>query len=399
MASLMHLTYGSAATRPFSNDELIELLKRARANNAHLGVTGMLVYENGSFFQVLEGSESAVEKIFQTITQDPRHHKIVTIIREPIPKRSFGEWTMGYSSVTVRELDEIVGANDFFTTGSSFTGVSPGRAKKLLDAFRQGRWRSRVRYTLPVDKAEMPETVVGQVALSPVPNVSFAFQPIIDARGETLAGYEAFFRGPQNESLRDILPRISEKEWICFDTTGRAKAIDLAVKLGIGCNLHLNFMARHLDDARAAIRSTLEAANRHQFEPSQLVLEIDQDRLIGEPEQIGKIIEEYRGAGLRISIDHFGAGRAGLNLLEPLRPEMISLNSDLVRGIAGNGSRQAIVRGVLQTCNDLGIDMIAKHVETPQDYRWFVEEGVHLIQGNLIARAAFEELPAPIFPR
>jgi blue light- and temperature-responsive anti-repressor len=394
---LIHLIYTSAATQYFESNTLLSLLEKARAKNASLGVTGMLLFENGSFFQILEGPESAVDGIYKTIAEDNRHDKVVTIIREPIAKRAFAEWTMGLGGANAQELDEIVGLNDFFTTGNSFQGTSPGRAKKLLDAFRQGRWRSKVSYTKPIETIEVLPTLSQPVATIS-PKISFAFQPIISAREAQVVGYEAYLCGPNSESFNQILPTISEQEWTYFDTTVRSKAIGLAAQLGLQCNLHLNFMARHLQDARGAIRSTLEAAERENIDPSRLVLEIDQDRLIGEPKEIGKIIEEYRGAGLRISIDHFGEGRAGLNLLEPLRPEMISLSGNLVQGIASNGSRQAILRGILQTCNDLGIDLVTKHVENIDDYQWLFDEGVDLFQGSLIAKEVFEELPVPVIP-
>ena len=132
--------------------------------------------------------------------------------------------------------------------------------------------------------------------------------------------------------------------------------------------------------------------------PSRIVLEVDQDRLIGDSSLVTRAIEEYRGAGLRISINHFGAGRAGLNLLEPYRPEMIALDSQIVRDIHVSGPRQAIVRGVAQTCADLGIDIIAKHVETLPEYRWFCNEGIRLFQGDLFASPGFEQLPSATYP-
>ena len=47
---LVHCIYASSATRPFSFDQLVELLAVARRNNAALGVTGMLLHDRGSFF-------------------------------------------------------------------------------------------------------------------------------------------------------------------------------------------------------------------------------------------------------------------------------------------------------------------------------------------------------------
>jgi blue light- and temperature-responsive anti-repressor len=397
MITLSHLIYSSAATQPFDDTEMAQLLRRARANNARLGITGMLLYENGSFFQVLEGNSEALARVYQNIARDTRHTKVVTIIQEPIAKRAFDEWTMGYSRVSPEELDEIVGLNDFFTHSTSFTQINSGRAKKLLAAFRDGRWRSKVAHTSLPNRQEAVVLAVHPATMQ-APKVSFAFQPIIDVGTSTIKAYEAFYRGQHDESFTTVLPQISELEWSTFDTNCRAIAISMAAKLGLASDLHLKFMARHLSDARSAIHSTLEAAARHDIDPGRIVLEIDQDKLIGDCAQFAQIIEDYRGAGLKVSIDHFGAGRAGLNLLEPLRPEMISLNADLVRGIENNGPRQAIVRGLFQTCTDLGIDLIAKFVETNEEYKWLREEGINLIQGKLVASPGFEQLPTAFYP-
>jgi len=68
----------------------------------------------------------------------------VTIIRERIPRRAFGEWSMGYVTATADELGAASGMNDFFAQASCFDRLDGGRAKKLLAAFRAGRWRARL---------------------------------------------------------------------------------------------------------------------------------------------------------------------------------------------------------------------------------------------------------------
>ena len=97
MTSLIHLIYCSAATKPFQDSELVDLLDGARFINDRLGITGMLLYDQGSFFQILEGPPKDVDQLYTEITKDKRHAKVVTIIREPIAKRSFADWTMGFS--------------------------------------------------------------------------------------------------------------------------------------------------------------------------------------------------------------------------------------------------------------------------------------------------------------
>jgi hypothetical protein len=144
MASLIHLIYASAATEEFGAEQLASLLQQAREPNEQAGLTGMLLYSDGNFFQVLEGEPEEVDKLYEKLHHDKRHAQLTLIIREPIAKRSFGNWSMGFSSVSAEELATVEGLNDFFIGGSCFAQLDPGRAKKLLAAFAAGRWRARL---------------------------------------------------------------------------------------------------------------------------------------------------------------------------------------------------------------------------------------------------------------
>lgn len=398
MTSLIHIIYSSAATFDWSDEELDNLLSISRNNNEKTNVTGMLLYTDRSFFQILEGSSEAVTELYNKIAKDSRHTQVVTIIKEPIAKRDFSEWSMGYAKVSPQDLGNMIGLNDFFMQASCFGQLDQGRAKKLLAAFKEGRWRTKIKNTntqnipvSPIDNPMRPAMMLNN-------KVTFAYQPIVDINSMNVVSFEALVRGPNNESFKDILNNIEENALSHFDTLCRTAAIEMASKLGLKCNLNLNFLAHHVKDARKELNTTIEAAKRNKMEPSRIVLEIDQDKLIGDTNSFGDIIEELRSAGVKFSIDHFGAGRASLNLLEPYRPDMISLSMDLVKGIESNGPRQAIIRGLSQTCNDLGIDIVVKYIDTESGYLWFREEGFNLFQGDLFAKPGFESLPAAAYP-
>ena len=140
-SDLILLCYASAATRQFNKEDIVSLLLQARAKNARLGISGMLLYVAPSFFQILEGERAVVESLYETITRDQRHGAVLKLIEESIEKRSFADWTMGYADVSRTELSAIPGLNDFFVRGVAFNDMEPGRAKILLEAFRQGKWR------------------------------------------------------------------------------------------------------------------------------------------------------------------------------------------------------------------------------------------------------------------
>lgn len=144
MPSLIHLIYASVATQDFGTAQLTELLKQAREANERLDLTGMLLFSAGNFFQILEGEPSTVDRLYRKLLLDKRHAELTVIIREPIARRSFGSWSMGFSSVSPEDLTNIAGLNDFFHSGSCFIQLDAGRAKKLLAAFAEGRWRAKL---------------------------------------------------------------------------------------------------------------------------------------------------------------------------------------------------------------------------------------------------------------
>ncbi|MCB1802141.1 MAG: BLUF domain-containing protein [Gammaproteobacteria bacterium] len=141
MENLIHFIYASRVSGPLDETTVRDILQTARTNNRELGVTGMLLYADGSFFQVLEGEEHVIEDLFDRISRDNRHHQVVQIISEPIAERQFADWSMGYAAITGNDLNQIEGMNDFFGSRTCLAEVDEGRAKLLLDAFAKGRWR------------------------------------------------------------------------------------------------------------------------------------------------------------------------------------------------------------------------------------------------------------------
>jgi EAL domain-containing protein (putative c-di-GMP-specific phosphodiesterase class I) len=229
------------------------------------------------------------------------------------------------------------------------------------------------------------------------PSFTFAFQPIVDANAREVFSHEALIRGPSNEPAYRILGQVPANRLLEFDQRARIEAIGLAVRLGIGSRLNLNFMPQSLH-SRAAILTTLEAADRFHLPINRLVLEVTEGAVIDDQAQFAEVINEYRGLGLKVAIDDFGAGYSGLNLLTDFQPDQIKLDMKLVRGIEHHGPRQAIVRAIDQVCRDLGIDVIAEGVETVEEYAWLANEGVRLFQGYLFAKPAFESFPPVHYP-
>ena len=92
---MLRLTYRSVPKSEMSRQEVLALVRDARTRNEANNITGLLVYDHHSFFQILEGEPDVVNACFARIERDPRHHQIDLMGRQTVEKRAFQNWRMG----------------------------------------------------------------------------------------------------------------------------------------------------------------------------------------------------------------------------------------------------------------------------------------------------------------
>jgi len=143
MEPLIHIIYVSTAKIVISEKVLHALIQKSRINNALRDVTGLLLSSEGEFFQVLEGEQSVVERLFEKIKLDPRHSNVILIIKEPIAKRDFEYLNMELAESTAQELAQVIATHDsvHVDASSMFSKINEGRAKKIIQSFSDGQWR------------------------------------------------------------------------------------------------------------------------------------------------------------------------------------------------------------------------------------------------------------------
>ena len=106
---LIYIVYVSAATKKFSKEELLDFHSTFKSNNERKDITGLLLYCEEQFIQVLEGPRHNVEQLFEKIKADTRHNTVLKLFEKPIEKRCFPEWSMGFHIYDKEELDKIDG--------------------------------------------------------------------------------------------------------------------------------------------------------------------------------------------------------------------------------------------------------------------------------------------------
>jgi Sensors of blue-light using FAD len=92
---LVRLMYASRAVPAVDQEELLAIVRKSKANNPALGVTGVLCFSEGIFLQVLEGGRSAVNRLYNRIASDARHSEVELLCYEEIGERRFAGWSMG----------------------------------------------------------------------------------------------------------------------------------------------------------------------------------------------------------------------------------------------------------------------------------------------------------------
>ena len=140
--SLFQTIYVSAATDQLKLADLPEILIRARDNNKKFGISGLLIFHEDTFVQVLEGPKLEIEVLLKKIESDPRHKNMKILLRKELEEKEFDHWAMGFvnSSLTVARP---IGFVDLSTELSALVHEETTAQKSLL-RFMDGNYKKFV---------------------------------------------------------------------------------------------------------------------------------------------------------------------------------------------------------------------------------------------------------------
>ena len=271
---------------------------------------------------------------------------------EPIGLLALGATT----AVHARQLgDRLPTLTEFSVMSAAVLGPMLGR-----------RWQ-RER-----DRNEL-ETVIATAAFYPV------FQPIVDLETRTAVGYEALTRF--HDGTRPDLRFVA------------AEKVGMSIRLESACLKEQLKQARNLPEGRwlslnvspglAIEPDVLMPLLRRAGRP--LVLEVTEHVEIDDYQYLLKSLARIRRR-VRLAVDDAGAGYAGLRHILELRPQFVKLDISLVRNVDSDRARQAMISGMAHFAADVGCDMIAEGIETPNELEALRLLGVAYGQGYLLGR-------------
>lgn len=210
-----------------------------------------------------------------------------------------------------------------------------------------------------------------------------AFQPICDLNSRETIGYEALARFP---GTGEVTPN----QW--FEQASRVgllQALELHAATTALLQLPLlpepAFVAVNLSPPTAASKAFDKVASG--VPPARLVLEISEQTTADNYRQFAVAIEHLRSLGVRIALDDTGGSPGvGLQHLMLVRPDILKIDTTVIRGIADDEIRQAIASAYVSLAQGAGSVIIAEGIETDKELAMLLSLGINLGQGYLLGR-------------
>lgn len=194
--------------------------------------------------------------------------------------------------------------------------------------------------------------------------------PVVDVSSRRVIGYEVLVRMRQGSVM--MLPSMILPMAESYSLSSRLDRWVIAHALEWFASrpsqssdfLSLNLSTESLrdDEFQSALLRLLRDAT---LPADRIGFEISEQAFRMMPQHAGRLSESLRELGCRVYIDGFGQAISGLPLLADHAVTGIKLSKKFVHAVAGRERYQAVLSGLLQSCRDLSVDVIACGIENP----------------------------------
>lgn len=214
-------------------------------------------------------------------------------------------------------------------------------------------------------------------------NYRAVYQPIINLSTKEVAGFEMLIRGPEGafESPDDLF-RLSVENNILtkVDLQCLRLCTELSSNIAGLMRVHLNVFPSTILDTEASDFISIFPADK---EGKVFCIEISEQHFIGDPAYMRDRLLALRHAGILIAVDDIGFGRASLETLILLEPDIVKVDRKYVNGIGTDPTKVRLLKRLANVAKSLGVEMIAEGIENAGDLPVLGELGIHFGQGFL----------------
>jgi diguanylate cyclase (GGDEF)-like protein len=217
------------------------------------------------------------------------------------------------------------------------------------------------------------------------------FQPILDLQGGRVAGFEVLSRltieGVDIEASRFI--ELAEKAGVIhrLDLMVMEKALLKAAQANFGGYLFINLSPRAL--ALADFLTKLkDVVGRCGIPPGRIVFEITERDTVKNIVVLEQLVGELKLAGFKLAIDDFGSGFSSFQYLRRFPVDFLKIEGDFVINFLESEKDRAFINTIYKLASDLGIKVIAEHVENLEVLEELRRIGIGYGQGYHIGKPA-----------
>lgn len=136
-------------------------------------------------------------------------------------------------------------------------------------------------------------------------------------------------------------------------------------------------------DFVAVVEAALKASK---LPKGALILEVTETVLMDNPAKAANTLQRLRELGVSIEIDDFGTGYSSLSYLQSFPIDGLKIDRSFVRDIGAGGGGSEIVRAVIALAHNLGMQVVAEGIETPEQMNFLHSLGCDFGQGFLFAK-------------
>ena len=228
--------------------------------------------------------------------------------------------------------------------------------------------------------------------------LQFAFQPVVRAGNKEAVFHECLLR--MRDENGEMIPAgvfIPIIEQLGLVRLIDRYVLDLAVQaLTDNPTLNLAINISGLTSSDQSWLRTLSALIKNRPEVARrLIIEITETSALTDIEESARFLAAIRELGCRVAVDDFGAGFTSFRHLKTLTLDIVKIDGSFVRNLAENVDNQLFIRNLLGLAEAYGMETVAECVETQEDARFLIGEGVKYLQGYYFGRPSLET-PAPL---
>jgi len=236
--------------------------------------------------------------------------------------------------------------------------------------------------------------------LAALDNQRFAIwlQPQVNIASGEVCGAEVLLRQRQEDGSWLLPPDLIERieacglivpvgYWVMEEACRQLAAWQSqGIMLPLSVNVSLLQLLHH--DRGAEMLTLL---SRYRIAPGTLVIEITESRRLDDPRTVVSLLRPLREAGVRIALDDFGMGYAGLRQLQHMKSlpvDILKIDKAFIDMLPEDTS---MVPAIIQLARGLNLRIVAEGVEKQEQFRWLQEAGVDVAQGYLFGGALPQE--------